>query len=516
MSNNKFLTIISTLFIIICFSINTYAITEKQYLIINDLIEQENIDKAFEDLKIFQKGTGKLSARNQILIGKIYLALEQPAKAFTFFEKAIFTSTSTDDRAYAGMSLSSLKLGNLTDAQKYAEKALERNRDLVQAKLALGQVYLDFGQIEKSEKYFKQAILASPNSQVSARVYASSKMRQGKLNKAKKIILTALLNQKPDAATIDLLGKIFWVEGNIKEAINLRKQASQMFIKSGNIKRSDQIKVWLNMTNIPKVNSKNSNINKNKLIKTPKLNKQSKIIQPQVKLDKRAIIKPNSKPEEIFLNKNKPVSTGSGVIINNGKWIITNKHVISGSSYIVVRNGVGKVREVESVKIPESKDKDMAILILKKPFPSNHSLSINDIRDPIPGEKVYLMGYPMSSVLGRYNPSISEGIVSKASGFGELAGEFQITAKMNKGNSGGPIFNNNGQIIGIAVGKLNKKEVLNKDGFIPEDVNIGISGNVISNFLKSPLKDNFNDNKKYEATEIYKYMRPSVVFVVSQ
>ena len=57
MSNNKFLTIISSLFIIICFSINTYAITEKQYLIINDLIEQENIDKAFEDLKIFQKGT---------------------------------------------------------------------------------------------------------------------------------------------------------------------------------------------------------------------------------------------------------------------------------------------------------------------------------------------------------------------------------------------------------------------------------------------------------------------------
>jgi S1-C subfamily serine protease len=341
-------------------------------------------------------------------------------------------------------------------------------------------------------------------------------MRQGKLNKAKKIILTALLNQKPDAATIDLLGKIFWVEGNIKEAFKLRKQASQMFIKSGNIKRSNQIKVWLNMTDIPKDNSKNSNTEKNKLIRTHKINQQSKNIQPQVKLNKRAVIKPNSKPEEIFLNKNKPVSTGSGVIINNGKWIITNKHVVSGSNYIVVRNGVGKVREVESVKIPESKDKDMAILILKKPFPSNHSLSINDIRDPIPGEKVYLMGYPMSSVLGRYNPSISEGIVSKASGFGELAGEFQITAKMNKGNSGGPIFNNNGQIIGIAVGKLNKKEVLNKDGFIPEDVNIGISGNVISNFLKSPLKDNFNDNKKYEATEIYKYMRPSVVFVVSQ
>ena len=56
MSNNKFLTIISTLFIIICFSINTYAITEKQYLIINDLIEQENIDKAYEDLNKMADG----------------------------------------------------------------------------------------------------------------------------------------------------------------------------------------------------------------------------------------------------------------------------------------------------------------------------------------------------------------------------------------------------------------------------------------------------------------------------
>ena len=122
----------------------------------------------------------------------------------------------------------------------------------------------------------------------------------------------------------------------------------------------------------------------------------------------------------------------------------------------------------------------------------------------------------MSSILGRYNPSISQGIISKTSGFGEIAGQFQITAKMNKGNSGGPIFNNKGQIIGISVGKLNKSEVLKTDGFIPEDVNVGISGQVVKNFLNMPIKANLNDNEKYDASEIYEYMRPSVVFIVSQ
>ena len=68
----------------------------------------------------------------------------------------------------------------------------------------------------------------------------------------------------------------------------------------------------------------------------------------------------------------------------------------------------------------------------------------------------------------------------------------------------------------ILIGKLNKTEVLNKDGFIPEDVNVGISGQVLSNFLNMPIKANLNESEKYDASQIYEYMRPSVVFIVSQ
>ena len=169
MPNYKYLTLIISLFTLSCFSIKAHAITENQYLVINKLINEENIDKAFSDLKLMQKDEVKLSARSQILIGKIYLALEQPAKAFGFFEQATFTSVSNDDLAYAGMSMSAIKLGNLSDAKTYAEKALNENPDLVEAKLALGLVFTDYGQVKKAETYFKKAIIASSNSLMSVR-----------------------------------------------------------------------------------------------------------------------------------------------------------------------------------------------------------------------------------------------------------------------------------------------------------------------------------------------------------
>ena len=241
MSNYKFLTLIISLFTLICFTIKAYAITENQYLVINKLINEENIDKAFSDLKLMQKDEVKLSARSQILIGKIYLALEQPAKAFSFFEKATFTSVLNYDSAYAGMSMAAIKLGNLSDAKNYAERALKENPDLVDAKLALGLVFVDYGQMKEAEIHFKKAILASLNSLISIRAYASSKLRQGRHKEARNIITNALLERKSDAATTDLLGKIFWIEGDLKEAVRLRSEASEMFRKSGNVQREQQI-----------------------------------------------------------------------------------------------------------------------------------------------------------------------------------------------------------------------------------------------------------------------------------
>ena len=262
-----------------------------------------------------------------------------------------------------------------------------------------------------------------------------------------------------------------------------------MFRKSGNLARAEQIVSWLNTSTMPKVNEiRHSERKKQEKIEQKKeqkkVEKKASPIQPKVFEQKRVALHPDTNPEEIFVNKDKPAFTGSGVILNNGKWVLTNRHVIEGTNYIVVRNGLGKVREIESVELPNDKDIDLALLILKKPFPSNYSLSIEDIKTPKTGEQIYVMGYPMSSILGRYNPSISQGIISKTSGFGEMAGEFQITAKMNKGNSGGPIINENGDLVAIAVSGLAKDQT--------EGINFGIKSSAAERFLKS---NNINIDK---------------------
>ena len=513
----KFIFLISTLILFIIHN-PTYAINKNDYKAINKLIEEENVDEAFKNLKAITNKNKTLAANTQILIGKIYLSLEKPVKAYEYFKKSTFNSIKYSDEGYAGLALSSIKMGNLNDAHNYALKALKLNPDLVEGNIALGLIFSDYGQPEVAEKYFKQAVLKDSSNKTlhAIRIYAKSKLRRGKTLDAKKIINDALFDRKANASITDLLGKINWVEGNIDDAIELRTKASKMFKDAGNSFRSEQILSWLQSKNI--IQSQNiKEIEVEQLLTKGIKNKVLiDISKTKVSKVKRRVLKPDSEPEKIIIDSNKKILTGSGFILNKGKWVVTNRHVIKNAKNVTVRNGLGKVRKVLEVKYPKNENLDLAILILTSPFPENVSLSSSEISRPKTGENIFIMGYPISSILGRYNPSISQGIISKNSGFGELPGEFQMTASLNVGNSGGPVFNENGQIVGVSLAKLDKKFILKQKGILIQDVNIAISGEVLLKFLNENLTDKPNKNEKYDASQIYKYMRPSVVFIVCQ
>ncbi len=511
----------SIFFIFLFFFKYTFAVELKKFKEINFLIEAQNIEKAFQEIKKSQAGNKKLSAEAQILLGRIYLELEKPSKAFNYFEKVTFSSTKYDSYANAGMANAQIMLGNLSNSLKFAEKSLSIDPDLISGKLILAQVFSELSEHKKAEKLFLSSMGASNQSTYAGRIYASSLIRQNKLLKAEEILKQTVIKNKEDAPSLVLFSEIEWLKGNLETAISYRKKAEKEFRSAGNIIKADEMISWLNYRSIPKSNN-NKKKETIKIVKNSKFNNthknKTKSLPSNLKSPFRKIFEPKKKPDDVFANTkfnfNKEFTTGSGIILNNGNWVLTNKHVIENITYAVVRNGLGEVRKINEVILSDTDD--LAILILSNPFPSDYSLSFNDFTKASTGSDITVIGYPISGIFGTFHPTITKGIVSNPLGFGETKGQFQITAKVNLGNSGGPVFNKYGQIVGIATGIIDKEKLFKEEGLIPDSIAFAVSSDRALNFVNLKLKNNDFNKYVYSTEELYKYMRSAVVFIIGQ
>ena len=105
--------------------------------------------------------------------------------------------------------------------------------------------------------------------------------------------------------------------------------------------------------------------------------------------------------------------------------------------------------------VAQSKSYDLAILKIEKPF--KKYLKAKNFEDPVVGQDVISIGYPMTGYFfGNDLPVITQGIISKV--YPDNLGIFLTTTDINSGNSGGPIFNLDGNLVGISVATLDKKD----------------------------------------------------------
>ena len=92
-------------------------------------------------------------------------------------------------------------------------------------------------------------------------------------------------------------------------------------------------------------------------------------------------------------------------------------------------------------------------------------------------------GYPYGDMFSN-TIKVTKGIVSANKGMGDDITQFQMDAAVQSGNSGGPIYDENGNIIGVVVAQLNKKKFEKNVGAI-ENVNFGIKASTVRQFLTS-------------------------------
>ena len=100
------------------------------------------------------------------------------------------------------------------------------------------------------------------------------------------------------------------------------------------------------------------------------------------------------------------------------------------------------------------------------------------------GEDVLVAGYPYGEIFSN-SIKVTKGIVSANRGLGDDTGQFQIDAAVQPGNSGGPIYDGNGNIVGVVISQLNKRKFEKIVGSMPENVNFGIKASTVRQFLTS-------------------------------
>jgi tetratricopeptide (TPR) repeat protein len=153
--------------------------------------------------------------------------------------------------------------------------------------------------------------------------------------------------------------------------------------------------------------------------------------------------------------KNEALMTGSGFFIRPGQ-VLTNMHVIDGAHRAEVRTLDGKGRTYAVSGITSLDDEgDLAVLSINAPTDRAHALEIASSL-PEEGESIFVIGNPL-----RLEGSVSDGIVSAVREVPNLGEIIQITAPISHGNSGSPLFNMKGQVIGIITMKVTNGQNIN-------------------------------------------------------
>jgi S1-C subfamily serine protease len=173
------------------------------------------------------------------------------------------------------------------------------------------------------------------------------------------------------------------------------------------------------------------------------------------------------------------ISSGSGVVIGTQGEILTNSHVVEDCQEIIAH--LPSKSTEPAVVIARDKKNDLAVVR------SNIRSSVAEFREGVPlraGDAVVALGYPLSGLLAT-TANLSVGNVSALAGLRDDSRYVQISAPVQIGNSGGPLLDASGHLVGIVTEKLDAVRVARFTGDIPQNVNFAIKAEVARTFLDS-------------------------------
>ena len=181
---------------------------------------------------------------------------------------------------------------------------------------------------------------------------------------------------------------------------------------------------------------------------------------------------------DLLVDKEHAATSGTGFFVNAGGQLITAAHVVHDCAVIEVREGD---KSIPATVTATSALLDMAVLDTHTG--SEYFLPLRRDGRLELGENVANIGFPLQTLMTDA-PTVTRGGLSSRAGLSGSLGQFQFSAPIQPGASGGPVIGTRGDVVGVAVGTLNAPELL-KQGVLPQNVNFALEAQYVQKFLQN-------------------------------
>ncbi|MFL9881028.1 serine protease [Herbaspirillum rhizosphaerae] len=173
-------------------------------------------------------------------------------------------------------------------------------------------------------------------------------------------------------------------------------------------------------------------------------------------------------------------SSGTGIIVNRDGYILTNNHVVDGCKSLTVKGSSGDTIRILAELEAVDRTNDLALIKSLQPF--NQAASFRMPAKPARlGEEIGVIGYPLPGILSS-EPKATFGQINSLAGVNNNRAHLQISAPIQPGNSGGPVLDASGAVVGVVVSSV-AMAMSQAIGSVPQNVNFAIRGEVAQSFL---------------------------------
>lgn len=171
-------------------------------------------------------------------------------------------------------------------------------------------------------------------------------------------------------------------------------------------------------------------------------------------------------------------SSGTGFYVSSDGYLVTNRHVIESCETLNAINESGKRIPLRVVRVLQLDD----LALLKANIVPSSFAVFRETAKINQGETVVAYGYPLAGLLAS-GGNVSTGLVTALAGVRDDARQMQISAPVQPGNSGGPLVDSKGLVIGVIVSKLDAIAVARITSDIPQNINFAIKSSSVINLL---------------------------------